>query len=189
MSIDKRLLEKKTNKELEEYIRPESRFLPEAIICAHEILKSRGKEFISEESGRISALISKKAKTKEIYIHANHKRSADLIYLSGAFGIGNLIWNYETLDSGLKIFIAVMTASFIFGLGYFISKGNDWIKYILLGLLILGFLGIPFMIADLKRDPVILVINSIQSVLQVWSLILLFKITKPYPAETNHADL
>lgn len=119
------------------------------------------------------------AKVKEIYIHPNYKKSADLIYLSGALGIGNLIWKFETLDSGLKIFIAVIVVSFIFGIGYLVSKGNEWIKYVLLVLQILGLLGLPFVIGDLKNDLIVGINNMVQTILQIWSLVLLFKIPKP----------
>lgn len=66
---------------------------------------------------------------KESQIHPNYGKAADLIYLSGALGIGNIIWKYETLDSGLKIFIAVISVGFLFVLGYFISKGTEWLKF------------------------------------------------------------
>lgn len=93
-------------------------------------------------------------------------------------GIGNLIWTYETLDSRIKIFIALISVAFVFGIGYLVSKGTEWIKYILLIILILGLLGFPFIIASIKNEPVIGIINIVQTILQIWALILLFKIPK-----------
>jgi len=175
MSVSKRLLESKSDQELEQYIKPESKFVVEAQMYAYEILKSRGREFTNEEIERIISLTTQK-KTEEIIIHPNHKKSADLIYLSGALGIGNLIWKSDTLDSGIKIFIAVISVAFVFGIGYYASKGFEWIKYVLVIILGLGMLGLPFIIINLKSDPVLGIINIIQTILQVWSLVLLFQI-------------
>lgn len=177
MSVSKRLLESKSDQELEQYIKPESKFVVEAQMYAYEILKSRGREFTNEESERIISLTNQK-KTEEIIIHPNHKKAADLIYLSGALGIGNIIWKSDTLDSGIKIFIAVISVVLIFGIGYFVSKGLEWIKYVLVIILGLGMLGLPFIIINLKNDPVLGIINIIQTILQVWSLVLLFQIPR-----------
>ncbi|KQR94182.1 hypothetical protein ASG01_15475 [Chryseobacterium sp. Leaf180] len=176
MSVNKRLLEQKSNQELEKYIEIGNRFVPQANLYAYEILKSRGREFTDEESERIMSLINKNNKNSETIIHKNHKKSSDLIYLSGALGIGNLIWTYETLDNGMKIFIALFSLAFVFGIGYLVSKGTEWIKYVLLVILILGLLGFPFIIANLKNEPVVGIINIVQTVLQIWALVLLFKI-------------
>lgn len=175
MSVNKRPLEKKSDQELEKYIEEGNRFVSEANIFAYEILKSRGREFTDEETQRIMSL---KSSDQDIIIHANHKNSAELMYISGALGIGNIIWKYETLDSGFKIFIAVISIAFVFGIGYFISKGIEWIKYALLVILLLGLVGIPFFIANFKNEPVVGIINIVQTFLQVWALILLFKIPK-----------
>ena len=178
MSVNKRLLEEKSNQELEKYIEVGNRFVPEASLYAYEILKSRGREFTDEENIRITSLTNKSDKKVENIIHPNHKKSADLIYLSGALGIGNLIWTYETLDNGMKIFIALISLAFVFGIGYLVSKGTEWIKYVLLVILILGLLGFPIVIANLKNEPVVGIINIVQTILQIWALVLLFKIPK-----------
>ncbi len=178
MSVNKRLLEEKSNQELEKYIEEGNRFVPEANLYAYKILKSRGREFTDEEDKRITSLINKNDKKEETIIHPNHKKSADLIYLSGALGIGNLIWTYETLDTGMKIFIALFSLAFVFGIGYLVSKGTESIKYVLLVILILGLLGFSFVISNLQNEPVVGIINIVQTILQIWSLVLLFKIPK-----------
>ena len=115
---------------------------------------------------------------QESQIHPNYKKAADLIYLSGALGIGNVIWMYDTLDNGLKIFTALISVGFVFGIGYLISKGTGWIKFLLAVILFLGIVGIPFVIQDLENNTVVGIINILQTVLQIWALILLFKIPK-----------
>lgn len=176
MSVDKRILEKQSNQELEQYILPQSKRVDDAKIYAFEILKSRGYEFSPEQMERNQELINTKTERKNIIIHPNYKRSAELIYLTGALGIGNLIWHYETLDSGIKIFIALVSLAFMFGIGYLISRGNEWIQYVLLVLFALGLIGIIFIIANLAKDPVTGVINIVQTLLQIWALVLLFKV-------------
>ena len=185
MSVNKRLLEEKTNQELEEYIKPESKFVQEANQYAFEILKSRGRIFSDEETERFS----KKANIengKDVIIHPNYKKAAELLYISASLGIGNLIWTYDTLDNGFKIFIAISVLAFGFALAYFTSKGLEWFKYLLLVLLGLGLLGIPFIISEIKNDPVVGVINIVQTILQVWAVILLFKI--PKNINSNNSD-
>ncbi len=178
MSVNKKILEEKSNQELEQYIKAGNRFVPEANIYAYEILKSRGREFTNKETERILSLTNEKQTNEEVVIHSNHKKSAELIYLSGALGIGNLIWKYDSLDSGIKIFIAIISVASVFGIGYLVSKGIEWIKYVLLVILILGLFGFPFMIANLKNDIVVGIINILQTVLQIWALVLLFKMSK-----------
>ena len=78
----------------------------------------------------------------------------------------------------MKIFIALFSLAFVFGIGYLVGKGTEWIKYVLLVILILGLLGFPFIIANLKNEPVVGIINIVQTVLQIWALVLLFKIPK-----------
>ena len=53
MSVNKRLLEEKSNHELEKYIEVGNRYVLEANLHAYDILKSRGREFTDEENERI----------------------------------------------------------------------------------------------------------------------------------------
>lgn len=119
-----------------------------------------------------------KENNQESQIHSNYRKAADLIYLSGALGIGYLIWMSDTLDNGLKIFVALISVGFVFVVGYFINKGTEWIKYLLAVILFFGIVGIPFIVKNLGNDIVLGIINIVQTILQVWAVILLFKIPK-----------
>jgi hypothetical protein len=178
MSVNKGVLEKKSNQELEQYLLPESKFVNDAKMHAFEILKSRGREFSNEEIERNNNLINTKTEEKKVIVHPNYKKSAELIYIAGALGIGNLIWKYDTLDSGIKIFAALVSLAFAFGIGYLVSKGYEWIKFVLLILLSLGLLSIIFVIANIANDPIVGIINIVQMILQIWALVLLFKVPK-----------
>ena len=60
--VSKKVIEKLSDYELEKYIKPESRFVPESIQYAFDILKERGRKFSETESEQIQSLIeSKKA--------------------------------------------------------------------------------------------------------------------------------
>lgn len=178
MSVNKRLLEQKSNHQLEKYIEVGNRYVPEANLHAYEILKTRGREFTDEEKERITSSNKKNIKKLDVVIHPNYKKSADLVYLSGALGIINLILSYQNFDSGMKIFTAISSLAFVFGIGYLISKGNNSMKYVCLVILILGVLTFPFLLSNLINQPLVGLINIIQTILQIWSLVLLFKIPK-----------
>lgn len=64
---DKRIISKLSDRELEKYIEPNSRFVSQAISYAVEILESRGREFSSNEKELIDrTIIEKKEKEDKI---------------------------------------------------------------------------------------------------------------------------
>jgi len=75
MSVNKRLLEEKSGQELEEYIKSESKFVPEANQYAYKILKSRGRIFTDEENERFSTTEINKNNI-DTTIHPNYKKAA-----------------------------------------------------------------------------------------------------------------
>lgn len=164
--------------ELEKYIKPDSRFMPQAIEYAFEILEARGRVFSPEEVEKKNTLIAEKQNNTEVMIHPYHTKAANLIYLSGALAIANIIWTYESLTSAMAVFIVLITLSFIFGMGYLAGKGTDWVKYVLLVILGLGLFALPIMLMTLRSNPVLGVINITQTALQIWAVIVLFKVPK-----------
>ena len=58
--VKRKVLEKLSDFELEEYLKPESRFVPEAIELAYDIIKQRGRIFTESESEQIQNLIKTK---------------------------------------------------------------------------------------------------------------------------------
>jgi len=178
MDTRKNVLEKLSDHELEQYIKPDSKFVPEATQYAYEILQSRGRVFTNEEKERIHSNISKTEKNETIILHPNYTKASNLIYLSGAVGIGCLIWTYEQLDSELAIFISAAVLAAVFGVGYMIGKGNEVAKYFFIILFILGLVGIPALVANLIINPVLGIMNILQFILQAWAIVLLEKIPK-----------
>ncbi|WP_288789815.1 hypothetical protein [uncultured Elizabethkingia sp.] len=180
MSVNRSVLEKKTDKELEQYIKPDSRFVPEAIDYAFEILKSRGKEFSEEENQRINLLRAEKNKKEESNIFPNYIRASNIIYLSAGLGVINLFLTYRSLgiDSINALFMGFSSIAFVVGIGYLARRGANWIKYVLLISFILSFLlgftrVLIFLINIIPLSGFIVIT---QAVLQIWALILLFRI-------------
>src|SRR5690606_918831 len=178
MSVKKSVLETKTDRELEEYNKEGNRFVPEANILAFEILKSRGREFTELETQRLTSLISEKNKENAKIIHPNPKKAANLIYLSAGLGIINVILNPAIFNNSFGIKVAILTLGMLIGIGYLVSKGDDWIKYVLLVFMILGLIGIPTIIMNILLNPIVGIINVVQAALQIYSIVLLFKVPK-----------
>ncbi|UIR57283.1 hypothetical protein LZQ00_05570 [Sphingobacterium sp. SRCM116780] len=178
MSVKRKVLEQKSNAELEEYIKSESQFVPEAIAFAYDILKSRGRDFTEEESIHLENILAKRYKEDEIIIHSNHIKSSNCMFISAALGVINILLTPAILTSASSISAALLTLAFLVGIGLLIRKGTDWIKYVLLILLVIGLLGIPYMIQNILQSPIVGVINIIQTILQIIALILLFTIPK-----------
>ncbi|WP_295222997.1 hypothetical protein [uncultured Chryseobacterium sp.] len=63
--VQKKVLQKLTDPELERYLREDSRFTPEAIKLAAEILEERGRIFTDDEKFRIRELIKTKYEEEE----------------------------------------------------------------------------------------------------------------------------
>lgn len=178
MNVKKSVLEQKTDKQLEEYIKLESRFVPEAVKYAFEILQSRGKEFSNDDIERINSLINFKNPIKELIIHKNHIRSSNFLFASVGLGVINIFLSHEILNSGFAKFIVICTLAFLIGLGLLIRKGSDWLKYLFLALMIFGLFGLPFMIQNMINNPIVGIINILQTILQLLSLVFLFMIPK-----------
>lgn len=178
MDTKKNVLEKMSDRELEHYIKPDSKFVPQAIQYAYEILQSRGRTFTNEEQEYINSLLSTVEDNETVIIHPNHTKASNLIYLTGAIGIAGLIWTSDQLNSGLAVFISIAVIAFVFGTGYMIGKGNTAAKYLFIFLFVIGILGIPVIINHLSTDPVLAIINILQLIFQTWAVVLLLKIPK-----------
>jgi hypothetical protein len=112
------------------------------------------------------------------YLHQNYIKASNLIYLCALLGIINVFLLRETYTSTLKIATLIFTFAFIVGLGVLIRQGFEWIKYLLLFIMIFGLIGIPTWIKNLSEMPILGIINILQIVLQFWALILVFKVPK-----------
>jgi membrane-bound ClpP family serine protease len=111
-------------------------------------------------------------------VHENFIKSSNLIFITFGLGLINLFMTRSELVTGTHKAIAITTMLFILGLGYLVRQGFNWIKYLLLVLTIIGLISIPVTMMNLGQRPIIGLINVVQTVLQVWAMVILFKIPK-----------
>lgn len=111
-------------------------------------------------------------------VHPNYIKSSELAFISAGLGIINLSLSPVVFSNSIAIITAILTLIFVFGLAYLIRFGFSWVKYLLLALFIIGIFGIPIIIKNLYENPIVGIINLVQTVLQIGSIVLLFKIPK-----------
>lgn len=189
MAVKKSVLEQMSNYELEKYIKPETTFVPEATKIAFEILKTRGRDFSSEEIDAINVLINKKEEKKIRPIHENHIKSSNLIFISLFIGVLNfLLYMIFTQNKG-GILSALVSFIFIGILGNLIRKGYD-LKVFLLVLFVIGVLGsFRTLFFNLINYPLNGILSLSQLILELLSIILLFRIPKEFESiKTNEFE-
>ena len=131
MDVNKTVLEKMSSKELETYIKPESRFVPEAIEYAFEILKARGYEFSEADLERWNALKQKKVQSLQ-EAGSDYKKTINSCLWYVSLVLGFIIVFGPFFGIFLKIFVFLILS----GIGYLIRKGYNWVKYVLLAVTI-----------------------------------------------------
>lgn len=101
--VKRRILEEMSNEELLKYVRPESRFVYEAIEIAYEILKARGVIFSISEEQMIIQMIKNK-KHKELNITNINKWDINAVDkdLSNIFYSQKAVW-YFSVFGGVHI--------------------------------------------------------------------------------------
>lgn len=113
----------------------------------------------------------------EKQIHPNFKKASNIIFGTVGLGLVNLF--YDTLSYGKNLFVVVFIQLIIAALGYLVRRGYRWIKYLFLVLTILALTEIiPSIINNLTQKPFVEVINIAQIIMQMWAVVLLFKIPK-----------
>ncbi|HEX8017626.1 MAG TPA: hypothetical protein VF465_20535 [Flavobacterium sp.] len=174
MNVKKSVLEKKSNRELEEYIQSESRFTPQAINYAFEILKSRGKEFSEEEIEIINSQINRTIECDTIVLHPNEIKSSNLILISAGLGFLYMFLSPKVFTSFSTILTGIITIVIIIAIGIGIRNGIQWIKYVMATLVVLGFSSFPIIVQIINSNLIAGIVNITQSVLQIIAVILLF---------------
>lgn len=178
MRVNKNLLIKKTDRELEDYLKPNNGYVIDAIEYAVEILKERGYEFTEEQTAYIEIALLPKDKEE---IHKDYIFASNLIFASAILGGVNFLIASATI-SNYPIFIGILSLLFISGIGLLARVGIHWLKYVMLALSILGLCILPFMILFIyNAKPILGLINLMQNMLQIIAAVFLFKapITKP----------
>ncbi|TDP02100.1 hypothetical protein [Flavobacterium sp. 245] len=187
MAVKKSVLEQMSDRELENYIKPETTFVPEATKIAFEILKTRGRAFSAEEIDSINLLINKKEEKKVISIHPNNSKSSNLIYLSAVLSFIVLLLPPNDILNNL--FSNLFSLLFVAFLATLVRRGYNWVKYLMLVSFALCILFIKSIIFYAINFPLIGVINFFVMVLQVYATILIFRIPKGPALVTGKSNL
>lgn len=70
---NKSVIKKMTDKELENYLKPDNTFVPDAVQYAYEVLKERGRIFSDKDTEEIRNIIDKKRKTETVQLNGFDK--------------------------------------------------------------------------------------------------------------------
>ena len=112
------------------------------------------------------------------HLHSNYIQSSNFIFVSAGLEMVGLFFAQDRLSNTTNIAIAVVTISLIVGFGFLVRQGLNWIKYFLLALIILGVIGMLFIPDNEAENPIAKGINIAQTIIEIWAMVLLFKIPK-----------
>jgi len=137
-----------------------------------------GCHFLNSSKDWLSTNRVKKYPIMAPQIDLRYIKSSNLIF--GIFGLGliNLYYERHLLTDVKNIAIAVLALLFILATGFIVRIGQNWVKYLLLVLTVVGLIGVPVVLNNIVENPMSGIINVAQTILQIWALILLFRIPK-----------
>ena len=85
----------------------------------------------------------------------------------------------------INIFFTVFACSIFVATGFLIRSANLWVKYLIISLIITELaIGFPGMFLIMRVNRISMIINLLQIILQIYAVILLFKIPKKLKNET-----
>ena len=109
-------------------------------------------------------------------VHHNYIKASDLILITIGLGIINIFLSPAVFSTSFSVIVAIFTLLLMLANAILIRKGYNWAKILFTILFGLGLFGIPLMVKTLAENPIVGVINIIQTVLQIWAVVLLFRI-------------
>lgn len=106
--------------------------------------------------------------------------AAKLIFVSAFITFISFLLDDQIPKSDVTFSVLLFALALNVGTGLLVLKNVSWIKYVLLIITLLCFVGIILSPATLFRgaSPILLIIDLFSIVLQIYILILLFKISK-----------
>jgi asparagine N-glycosylation enzyme membrane subunit Stt3 len=108
--------------------------------------------------------------------HSNYIKASNLMFGTVALSLINFLVFPDYLSSTKNIIVSLVSLAFVVGISFLVRQGIDWLKYLLLVLFIIGCIGLPFTITNFSERPLLSMIGILQTVLQLWAIVLLFKI-------------
>lgn len=172
MRVNKNLLLQKTDKELEDYLKPNKGYVTDAIEYAVEILTERGYGFSEEQQAYIQVVLKPEEKRE---VHRDYIIASNLIFASAALGSVNFLIASAT-TSNFSVVTGILSLLFVAGLGIFARAGITWLKYVMLVFSLIGLFALPFLILYAYNGQAITALTTLfQSIIQVIAVVFLFK--------------
>lgn len=174
MRVNKNLLLQKTDKELEDYLKPNKGYVTDAIEYAVEILTKRGYEFSEEQKAYIETALTPEVKPDG---QKYYTLASNIIFASLVLGLLNLFIGVSIVNE-FSIFGGVFSLIVTFIFGLMARTETSWLKYVLIVFSAIGLLAIPFTVIIY---PTMALINFGQIILNVIAIVYLFKAPEPKP--------
>lgn len=115
----------------------------------------------------------------------NFLKSSNLMFATAGLASVNFLLLPNSDKVLLNVFFVIFALIIFVGLGFLIRSGKNSIKYFLITLILAELLtGFPGMFLIMKVTQISMIINLLQLILQVYAVILLFKIPKKLKNET-----
>ena len=148
--VSKKVIAKLSDRELENYLKPDSRFVSKSVCLAFDILKERGKAFSPAEAERIQQLIQSKEEAENESVTMDDKWDKNLTEDQTAIELysNKVIWFFSVVfgvlfGTALQVFNFFKvndrkgaTISLVFGLSYSVDVryGKMSLRFLLDGL-------------------------------------------------------
>jgi hypothetical protein len=119
-------------------------------------------------------------------MNKQYKIASTLYFASAAIGAINALLSYNifTLNDWIISFVSIL---FVIGIGFLVSKGYEWVKYVLLLLILISLDGFQFILQDLKEYPVNGILSLLLSFLQIIAIVILF-LKKPFASNNEQFE-
>lgn len=113
------------------------------------------------------------------YLHPNYNKAARFLFLSGGISILNALFTSDiTSVYSHESSVVMLASAVIFVFAWYARRGNSWLKYVLLALILVGLFSIQSTVDEVKQNPVGGVVDIATGIMQVWAVVLLFLIPK-----------
>ncbi len=109
-------------------------------------------------------------------ISSNYIKASNLVFLTSGLVLISIFILSEDYPFGMNIYAVIIDLFFFGGMGLLIRRGVKWIKYALLLLVIIILYEAPSTIKS--NTPFAILTFFIQTITQIWAIILLFKNNK-----------
>lgn len=117
--------------------------------------------------------------------NTNFLKSSNLMFATAGLASVNFLLLPNSDKVLLNVYFVIFALIIFVGLGFLIRSGKNSIKYFLITLILAELLtGFPGMFLIMRVTQISMIINLLQLILQVYAVILLFKIPKKLKNET-----